>query len=64
MNPSMSMPLSFYRHEAAWQEGKGLANMCSKSGQQRLSQQSRAESAVQQGRMEPEMGDLARGLEG
>ena len=58
------MPLSFYTHVAALEEGKGLANMCTEFGQQRLSQQSRAESAVQQGRMEPEMGDLARGLEG
>ena len=58
------MPLSFYTNVAALEEGKGLANMCTKFGQQRLSQQSRAESAVQQGRLEPERGDLARGLEG
>ena len=64
MIPSVSMPLSFHPHEAALEEGKGLASMCTKSAQQRLSQQSSAETGRQQGRIEPKVGELARGLEG
>ena len=47
-----TLPLSFYTHVAALEEGKGLANMCTESGLQRLSlhcRQSLCRSAGQNG---------------